>query len=401
MAHLDRDPGPGTRDLGKRTAAALVVALCAGEASGDLLGAGLLRALKAQRPDLRFVGIGGPAMRAEGLECWFDASELAVMGLVEVLRHLPRLLSLRRQFLARLMALRPAVYVGIDAPDFNLGVAKRLKSGGLTTLHYVSPSIWAWRQGRARTIGAAVDEVLCLFPFEPDLYAMHGGRARFVGHPFADEMPLEPDRAGARRVMGLPDGTPVLAILPGSRQSEISRLADDFLAAAARFRARYPEWRCLCAAANPAITSALRERIQRAGHQGIEVIEGRMRQVLAASDLVLAASGTATLEVALSQRAQVVAYRIAPLTYWIVRTFGLLEVAHYSLPNRLAGREIVPEITQDEVRPERLVAELEAWVGDPQRREDYLAQCRAIHAELRRDASAQAAAAVLEYLPSC
>lgn len=377
------------------------IALCAGEASGDLLGAGLMRALKARRADLRFVGIGGPAMRAEGLECWFDASELAVMGLVEVLRHLPRLLRLRRDFLARLQALRPAVYVGIDAPDFNLGVAKRLKASGITTLHYVSPSIWAWRQGRARTIGNAVDEVLCLFPFEPALYAAHGGRARFVGHPFADEMPLEPDRSAARQALGLPNQTPLLAVLPGSRMGEIARLADDFLAAAGRFRDRYPEWRCVCVAATPAIASALGQRIEHAGLAGIEVIEGQMRSLLAASDLVLAASGTATLEVALAQRPQVVAYRIAPLTYWIVRTFGLLKVAHYSLPNRLAGRAIVPEISQDEVRPERLVAELEAWLADPARREDYLGACRAIHAELRRDASAQAAAAVLERLPAC
>jgi lipid-A-disaccharide synthase len=377
------------------------IALCAGEASGDLLGAGLMRALKARRVDLRFVGIGGPAMRAEGLECWFDASELAVLGLVEVLRHLPRLWRLRRDFLARLEALRPAVYVGIDAPDFNLGVAKRLKASGISTLHYVSPSIWAWRQGRARTIGHAVDEVLCLFPFEPALYAAHGGRARFVGHPFADEMPLEPDRAAARQALGLPDHTPLLAVLPGSRMSEIARLAEDFLAAAGRFRVRYPEWRCVCVAATPAIASALGQGIERAGLAGIEVIEGQMRPLLAASDLVLAASGTATLEVALAQRPQVVAYRIAPLTYWIVRTFGLLKVAHYSLPNRLAGRAIVPEISQDEVRPERLVAELEAWLADPARREDYLGVCRAIHAELRRDASAQAAAAVLERLPAC
>jgi lipid-A-disaccharide synthase len=377
------------------------IALCAGEASGDLLGAGLMRALKARRTDLRFVGIGGPAMRAEGLECWFDASELAVMGLVEVLRHLPRLLRLRREFVARLKALRPVVYVGVDAPDFNLGVAKRLKSAGITTLHYVSPSIWAWRQGRARTIGAAVDEVLCLFPFEPALYAAHGGHARCVGHPFADEMPLEPDRAGARAALSLPPDVRLLAILPGSRHGEIARLADDFLAAAERFRTAHPDWRVICVAATPAIAQALRERIAGAAHQAIVVIEGHMREVLAASDLVLAASGTATLEVALSQRPQVVAYRIAALTYWIVRTFGLLKVAHYSLPNRLAGRGIVPEISQDEVTPERLATELEAWLADPARRDDYVTQCRAIHLALRRDASEQAAAAVLERLPPC
>jgi lipid-A-disaccharide synthase len=377
------------------------IALCAGEASGDLLGASLMRALRTRRPDLRFVGIGGPAMRGAGLECWFAASELAVMGLAEVLRHLPRLLRLRREFLMRLKRLRPAVFVGIDAPDFNLGIARRLKACGISTLHYVSPSIWAWRQGRAKTISAAVDEVLCLFPFEPDLYAAHGGRARFVGHPFADEMPLEPDRAAARQALGLAEETPLLAVLPGSRNSEIDRLADAFLSAAGRFRERHPQWRCACVAATPAIASALRQRIQRAGLSGIAVVEGQMRTVLAACELVLVASGTATLEVALAQRPQVVAYRIAPLSYWIVRTFGLLKVAHYSLPNWLAGRAIVPEISQDEVRPERLVAELEAWLADPARREDYLSACRAIHGELRRDAAAQAAAAVLEHLRAC
>ncbi len=377
------------------------IVLCAGEASGDQLGAGLIHQLRERRSDLRFVGIGGPAMRAAGMEIWWEAQELAVMGLVEVLRHLPRLLRLRAAFLRRIADLGPAMYIGIDAPDFNLGVERRLKRKGLRTVHYVSPSIWAWRQQRARKIGDSADRVLCLFPFEPALYQRHGVDARFVGHPFADEMPLEVDGTQAREFLGAIDAdSTVLALVPGSRRGEIERLAPDFLATARLLMQRRPGLRTLIAAANEAIAERLRELLgEEAAAARWQIVVGQMRRVLAAADVVLVASGTATLETALSQRPMVVAYRLAPLTYWIVKTFGVLKVQNYSLPNVLAGRGLVEEISQDQVRAEVLVPALEHWLDDPAAVELLQQEFARMHRELRRDASAQAAAAVLELLP--
>lgn len=384
-------------------AAGPLIALCAGEASGDQLGAALMRDIRAQRPDVRFVGIGGPLMREAGLDCWFDAQELAVMGLVEVLRHLPRLLRLRRQFVARLVAAAPAVYVGIDAPDFNLGIERRLRSHRVRTLHYVSPSIWAWRQQRARTIGLSADRVLCLFPFEPALYAKFGVDARFVGHPFADQMPLEPNQASARAGLDLATDAQVLAVLPGSRGGEIARLGSDFLATAVQFVAQNSERQALVAAASPAVALRLRALLATqpaSATARIRVIEGQVREVLAACDLALVASGTATLEVALSKRPMVVAYRIAALTYWIVRVFGLLKVQHYSLPNVLTGHGIVPEISQDQVCVATLSPALERWLDHPEAVRALQAEFLAVHEQLRQGASKQAAQAVLECLPA-
>lgn len=378
--------------------AVTTIALCAGEASGDQLGAALIKELRARR-DLRFVGIGGPAMRTAGMECWFDASELSVMGLVEVLRHLPRLLRLRHQFLERLKAVAPAIYIGIDAPDFNLGVERRLKASGIRTAHYVSPSIWAWRQTRARKIGECAERVLCLFPFEPELYHRYGVDARFVGHPFADELALEADRAAALAELDLAPDAKVLAVLPGSRTGEIRRLGEDFLATAQAFLTAHPDWYVLIPVAHPALATALSVQMAQIGTSpAIRLVDGQMRTVLAACQLCLVASGTATLEALLCQRPMVVSYRIAPLTYWIVRTFGLLKVRNYSLPNVLAGRDLVPEISQDDVRPERLLAALEAWLSHPEQGREFAAECQIIHRRLRQNASARAAEAVLECL---
>jgi len=376
--------------------------LCAGEASGDQLGAGLVAELRRRRPELHFAGIGGPAMRAAGVDCWWDCSELAVMGLVEVLKHLPRLLRLRREFLARIAASGGCAYIGIDAPDFNLGVGKRLKTRGLRTLHYVSPSIWAWRQGRARGIGECTDRVLCLFPFEPELYTRHGVDARFVGHPFADELPLQPDRAGVRAALGVNADASVLALVPGSRRGEIERLGADFLGAAALLCAARPQLRVLVAAANARLAARLQELL-RTAQPGLtprlQFVTANMRRVLAAADVALVASGTATLEALLSRVPMVVGYRIAPLTYWIVRTFRLLKVRHYSLPNVLAGRELVPEISQDALTPASLAQALARWLDDPAAVVALQQEADAIHRRLRQDASARAADAVLECLP--
>jgi lipid-A-disaccharide synthase len=375
--------------------------LCAGEASGDQLGAGLIAELRQRRPDLNFAGIGGPAMRAAGMETWWDAQELAVMGLVEVLRHLPRLLRLRKDFLARIAASGAAIYIGIDAPDFNLGIERRLKARGMRTLHYVSPSIWAWRQGRARSIGECADRVLCLFPFEPALYQRYGADARFVGHPFADEMPLSVDRAGARAELGIRDDVRLLALVPGSRRGEIERLGADFLGAAALLCARRPEIGVLIAASNETLAIRLRQLLQQQPElvPRVHVVIGQMRAVLAACDVALVASGTATLEAALSRRPMVVGYRIAALTYWIVRALRLLKVRHYSLPNVLAGHELVPEISQYELTPDALARALERWLDDPAAVAAFEQDCDEIHHQLRQDASARAADAVLEWLP--
>lgn len=376
------------------------IVLCAGEASGDQLGASLIERLRAQQPQLQFVGIGGPAMRAVGMDIWFEAQELAVMGLVEVLRHLPRLLRLRADFLERIASSGARMYIGIDAPDFNLGVERRLKASGLRTVHYVSPSIWAWRQKRARKIGLSADCVLCLFPFEPALYQRYGVDARFVGHPFADEMPLQPDRAGARSALGLDPETPLLALLPGSRGSEIERLGADFLATAVRLQRERPGLRTLIVAANERIAAKLRSlRANTPQETSPGIIVGRMREVLAAADVVLAASGTATLEAALSLRPMVIAYRLSPLTYWIVKTFRILKVQNYALPNVLAGRELVPEISQKQVRAEVLAPALSRWLEQPESVLQLQQEFRQMHLRLRCDASSRAAAAVLELLP--
>ncbi len=377
------------------------IILCAGEASGDQLGAGLIAALRQRRPDLNFAGIGGPAMRAAGMETWWDAQELAVMGLIEVLRHLPRLLRLRRDFLTRIAASGAAIYIGIDAPDFNLGIEKRLKAQGMRTLHYVSPSIWAWRQGRARSIGECADRVLCLFPFEPALYQRYGVDACFVGHPFADEMPLTVDRGGARAALGIRDDVRLLALVPGSRRGEIERLGADFLGAAALLCARRPEMGVLIAASNETLAIRLRQLLEQQPElvPRVHIVVGQMRVVLAACDVALVASGTATLEATLSRRPMVVGYRIAALTYWIVRALRLLKVRHYSLPNVLAGRELVPEISQYQLAPVSLARALEHWLDDPAAVVAFEQDCDAIHRQLRRDASARAADAVLEWLP--
>ncbi|WP_334132757.1 lipid-A-disaccharide synthase [Silanimonas lenta] len=340
------------------------IALVAGEASGDLLGAALARDLKTLFPDAELAGVAGPGMRAAGVAAWHDCEELAVMGLVEVLKHLPRLLRLRRALRERLLAWRPDVVVGIDAPDFNLGLERWLKARGLRTVHYVSPSVWAWREGRAATIGRSADRVLCLFPMEPAIYARHGVEARFVGHPLAGMLPLHPDREAARRALGLPEEGEWLALLPGSRGGEIARLGPVFLDTVARLLARRPGLRVLAPMANP----RCRERFTRllaahpqslVLHAALHLVDGRAREAMVASNAVLLASGTAALEAMLAKRPMVVAYRIAPLTHFIVKRLGLLKVDRYSLPNVLAGEALVPERMQGDCRAEVLAADVE------------------------------------------
>ena len=384
------------------------IALVAGEASGDLLGAGLIKALRKRHPDAEFAGIGGPQMRAAGMDTWFDADELAVMGLAEVLRHLPRLLRLRRDLRERLLAWRPDVFVGIDAPDFNLGVERWLKerrnpNGTPRTVHYVSPSVWAWREKRAAKIGRSANCVLCLFPMEPPIYAAHGVDARFVGHPLADEMPLQPERGAARAQLQVDAARPMLALLPGSRTGEIERLAPDFLAAAARVLAEIPGLQVVAPMAGPRARAAF-DRVLAAHpdadalRPALRVVDGHARTVMAASDAILLASGTATLEAMLAKRPMVVGYKVAPLTHALVKGLGMLKVDHYSLPNVLAGEALVPELMQHDCTPDRLADATLAALRDPSIATRLEPRFTALHEALRQDASARAADAVSELL---
>ncbi|HVB84601.1 MAG TPA: lipid-A-disaccharide synthase [Rhodanobacteraceae bacterium] len=379
--------------LAQAASQAPLIVLIAGEASGDLLGADLLAALRRLHPRARFAGIGGPRMRAQDFEAWHDISELSVMGLTEVLPHLPRLLRLRRDLTRRLLAARPALTIGIDAPDFNLGLERRLKAAGLRTVHYVSPSVLAWRESRAAKLGASADRVLCLFPMEPPIYARHGVDARFVGHPLADRFADVPDRAAARAALGLPATARVLALLPGSRRGEVALLLPDFLAAAAILCTRFPDLRI----AIPAADAVLHARIDAAlaasalPTTAARVLDGQAHTLLTAADVALLASGTAALEAALAQCPMVVAYRIAPLTHALVKGLGLLKSEYYSLPNILAGRNLVPERMQRDCTGPRLAEAVARLFVDPAAAAAQRAAFPALHAALRAPGSATAA----------
>lgn len=374
------------------------IALVAGEASGDLLGAGLIEELRLRYPHAEFAGIGGPKMRAAGLDAWHDSDELAVMGLFEVLRHLPRLLLLRSRLRGRLLDWRPDVFIGIDAPDFNLGLERALKQRGTRTVHYVSPSVWAWREGRAAKIGLSADRVLCLFPMEPPIYARHGIDARFVGHPLADAFPLHPDAGAARRALAVGDGGPVLALLPGSRSGEIRRLLPTFLAAASRLRTQLPQLQVLIPAADARCRALIEAELEGTPAPRPRVLDGRAHEALIAADLVLLASGTAALEAMLAKRPMVVGYRISALTYRVVMSLGLMRSHHYSLPNVLANEPVVPELMQGDCTPDKLVDALSVWLGDVEACETLERRFLAIHERLRGGGSRAAAEVVAELL---
>ena len=372
------------------------IALVAGEASGDLLGAGLIHALRARYPDAEFAGIGGDAMRNAGCETWFDASELALMGLAEILRHLPRLLKLRKEFRQRVLDWKPDVFIGIDAPDFNLGVEKWLKQRGLRTVHYVSPSVWAWREKRAEKIGASADLVLCLFPMEPPIYARHGIDARFVGHPMADEIPLHSDRTAARQALGIPEQATLLAVLPGSRLGEVSRLGPPFFAAAWQLCEQDRGLHIVVPAANAKCKAMITEQIRSAALPSarLHLLDGKAREAMIAADVVMLASGTATLETMLVKRPMVVGYRVAELTYRIVKALGLIKVDRFALPNVLAGKDLAPELIQHECTPDNLAAAVRNWFEHPDCVSGLQDDYQQLHQQLRQDASARAAEAV-------
>jgi lipid-A-disaccharide synthase len=372
--------------------------MVAGEASGDTLGAGLIEALRALVPDAEFVGMAGPKMIAAGCEPWYRAEEIAVMGFFEVLPHLRRILALRRDLIARIESSGVDVFIGIDAQDFNRPAATALKRAGLKTVQYVSPQVWAWRQSRVATIRDSVDLVLCVLPFEPKFYEAHGVRAKFVGHPLADLIPLQVDKAEARSKLGLPLDKPVLAVLPGSRRSEVSRLSAPFMATAEWLKRRRPDLTVAVALASDATAELFRTATAGMDLRDAALIPLRSRDVMAAADVVLTASGTASLEALLTKRPMVVAYKMVPLTYWLVRLLGVAKLPHFSLPNLLAGRALVPEFVQNEVRADVLGPAVLGALDGSGLAPGWYDAFADIHRQLRCDASASAAREVLALL---
>lgn len=368
------------------------IALVAGEASGDILGAGLMQALKARHPGIEFIGVGGARMQAQGLRSYFPMERLSVMGLVEVLGRLPELLSRRKRLIRTLIEQKPDVFIGIDAPDFNLGVELKLRQAGIKTVHYVSPSVWAWRQKRVFKIRDACDLMLTLFPFEARFYTEHDVPVRFVGHPLADDIPLEADREAARNALGLRSTDTVVALLPGSRGGEVGKLGELFLDTAQVLLNSDPDLQFVLPCASAERRVQLEQML--IGRQlPIRLLDGQSHLALAACNAVLIASGTATLEAMLYKRPMVVAYKVAPLTYKILRR--LVKSPYISLPNLLAQRLLAPELIQDAATPEALAKTLQPLLSHGQEQTQQFDQ---IHRSLRLDASAQAADAVLELI---
>lgn len=372
----------------------LTVALIAGETSGDILGAGLIRSLKQKNPNIRFVGVAGPLMQAEGCEAWYEMEELAVMGIVEVLGRLKRLLQIRRELTQRLTALKPDVFVGIDAPDFNIPLEGKLKRAGIPTIHYVSPSVWAWRQKRVFKIGRNTNLVLAFLPFEKAFYDRFDVPCQFIGHKMADDIALHPDKLAARQTLDIPPQARCLALLPGSRSSEVEMLSADFLRAAVLLRERYPDLEIVVPAANARRAEqflAIKQEI--APTLSLHLVEGKAREVMIASDAAILASGTAALECMLAKCPMVVGYRMKPFTFWLAKR--LVKTQWVSLPNLLAGRELVKELLQEECTPQGLASALEPLLHESPERQELLNIFLTLHQQIRWDADNQAAQAVL------
>jgi lipid-A-disaccharide synthase len=359
------------------------LAMVAGEASGDLLASLLLRGVTARWPRAAAFGIGGPQMLGSGFDAWWPSDKLAVRGYVEVLRHYREIAGIRRALGDRLLRQRPDAFIGVDAPDFNLGLALRLREAGLRTIQFVCPSIWAWRAGRVKHIAHAVDHVLCLFPFEPEILQRAGIAATFVGHPLADTIPLQPPRAASRAALGLADGDTVIAVLPGSRRSEIAANAPAFLQAAAMLQAQRRELRVVLPVA-PGLRPLLEPLLaQHAPDTAIVLLDGRSHDALAACDVTLIASGTATLEAALFKRPMVIAYRMNALSWQIMKRMRLQPWV--GLPNILCRDFVVPELLQQDATPQAMAAAVVQWLDQPARRDALAARFIELHHLLRRD----------------
>ena len=371
------------------------VGLIAGEASGDLLGAELIRALKTRHPELQFEGIAGPRMVEAGAQALASCERLSVNGYVEVLRHLPDLLKLRRETVGHFLAQPPRVFVGIDAPDFNFGVEARLKAAGIPAVHFVSPSIWAWRGERIHKIKQSVSHMLVVFPFEEEIYRQAGIPVTYVGHPMADRLPLEPDMAAARQALGLEASGPVIALLPGSRRGEVKGLAPLMLEAAKRVLRNKPSAQFLIPAATDAVEAGLRGL---AGASGlpVTVLRGQSQQAMTAADVVVLASGTATLEAALLKKPMVITYKVPAITAWIAR--GKLYLPYVGLPNILLKRFAVPELLQENATPDKLAQAVLGWLDAPEKCTALAAEFRTLHETLRCNAGERIAEALQPYL---
>ena len=375
------------------------IAMVAGEASGDLLAGLLIGALKKKLPDAIFYGIGGPKMQAQGFDAWWPIDKLSVMGYIDALKNYREIAGIRRQLKKRLLELRPDIFIGVNAPDFNLGLEIELKAAGVKTIHYVSPSIWAWRAGRIKKIGRAVNRVLALFPMEPPLYEKENIPVTFVGHPLADIIPLETSKLEVREKLAVPRDLPVFALLPGSRKGELEKMADTFVLTAKLIRERFlPDAQFVV----PLTTRETRLQFESAIHrqQAVEVpfrlLFGHAQDALGAADVSLVASGTATLEAALIKRPMVITYKAARSSYWIARR--LVRLPYVGLPNILAGRFVVPEILQDEATPENLADALVKLYEDKENAEAVAEAFTDIHLQLRQNNAEKAAAAVVECL---
>ncbi len=370
----------------------------AGETSGDLLGSQLITALRAVLPQLRFQGIGGPRMEAAGMDVWYPLEKLAVRGYVEVLRHFFEIIGIRRQLKRRLLDNPPDLFIGIDAPDFNLSLEEKLKRRGIPTVHYVSPAIWMWRRERLAKIKRAVTSILTLFPFEAPLYSAAGVEARFVGHPLNDMLAAVPRGGAAREQLKLPLAAPIFTLMPGSRRSEIEYMADLFIRTAGLIARQLPDAQFLV----PLATRETRDMFETALYRNdaaglpLTIMFGHAHEAMAASDAVLVASGTATLEAALLGKPMVIAYRMPAASYWLLKGKGYLP--YYGLPNILAGRFVVPEFIQDAATPENLAQAMLNLYRDPLVRDRLERQFSALGASLGRHSAEQAAAAVIAVL---
>ncbi|MGI2026529.1 lipid-A-disaccharide synthase [Endozoicomonas acroporae] len=375
----------------------LRVALVAGEASGDILGAGLIREIKRHYPDAYCYGIGGPLMQSEGFDSVFPMERLSVMGLVEVLGRLRELLGIRKQLRERLIADQPDVFIGIDAPDFNLALERRLKAAGIPTVHYVSPQVWAWREGRLKKIRHSVDHMLALLPFEADYYRDHGVPVTFVGHPLADQISMNPDQDAARHTLGVSrGGGPVIGLLPGSRKPEIAKLGQLFLETARLLRKDFPDARFLIPCANERRKKQLLPIVSEFPDLDVTVYDGQAQSVMAASDAILIASGTAVLEAALHKKPLVVSYKMAPLSFAIISR--MVKVKYVALPNLLADKELVPEVLQDDATPENLRVLIKKAIEDQEYRGALEHSFKEIHHQLKQDASRLAYEAVMSVI---
>jgi lipid-A-disaccharide synthase len=374
------------------------IAMVAGETSGDLLASHLIRALRRHLPDAEFFGIGGPKMQAEGFEVRWPCELLAVHGYVDALKRYRELSGIRRELLGQIRAERPDAFIGVDAPDFNLWLEGKVRDAGIPAIHFVGPSIWAWRGGRIKRIARSVSHMLCLFPFEPELYERAGVPVSYVGHPLADEFPLEPDRADARERLGIPSERRVVAMLPGSRQSEVRNLADIFIGTAKTLHERDPERLFLV----PLATRETRQLFEEALHRNdaselpIRMLFGHAVEAMIAADVVLVASGTASLEAALLKRPMVITYRIGKWQYRLMKRMAYLPWV--GLPNILCGETVVPELLQDEADPAHLAAAIDDWFADDARRAAVEARFTELHHILRQDTARRAAEAILPYL---